>query len=392
MKKSVSMMKYLQTITLLLITVNSILAQDLPKELDRLYQEVTTDPGLHFNGTVLVAEHGKIIYQHSVGYANIGEKMLNSGSTRFHLASLSKVFTAVAVMQMVEKGKLKLDDSLVSFLPDFPYPEITIRELLSHTSGLPDFREIFELNKEPGSRKGLTNADIIPALRKYGRLAAPPGTKWSYSSVGYGLLALVVEKISKLNFQTYVSEFICEPGGMRNTYVLTPFYNYPDTSRAVPYINPGPTSASMKAGDSLRTDLSNPWQSIVGPGLVVSSAADLLLFDEALYGNRILQPATSKEMYTAVKLADGSIAKLDHAPINAGLGWGIDIDHSSGLIVSHNGGSPGVSTILLRNVEKNQTVIVLENTNNMGILAFGVNAMNILNHKPIRRFGPPTHP
>ena len=94
-------------------------------------------------------------------------------------------------------------------------------------------------------------------------------------------------------------------------------------------------------------------------------------------------------MYTTVKLKDGSYAKLDRAPIYAALGWGVDIDESSGQIVSHNGGSMGISTILLRNLKTHQTVIVLQNTDNMGILAFGINAMNILNGKPIRDFGPP---
>ena len=104
----------------------------------------------------------------------------------------------------------------------------------------------------------------------------------------------------------------------------------------------------------------------------------MLLFDIAFCGNQILLTATLNEMYTVAKLAYGSPAGLAHAPIYNGLGWRIDMDQSTGKVVSHNGGSPGISTFLLRNINSRQTVIVLENTDNMGPLAFGVNAMNIL--------------
>jgi len=144
------------TLLLLFIISNVVLAQDLPKELDQLFREVTTEPGQHFNGIVLVADHGKIIYQHTAGYANFSSRQPITISTRFELASLSKLFTAVAVMQLVKKGQLNLDDNLVKILPDFPYPAITIRQLLSHTSGLPDFQGIFVPLHDPAKEKALT--------------------------------------------------------------------------------------------------------------------------------------------------------------------------------------------------------------------------------------------
>ena len=367
---------------------NTVHAQNLQKELDHLFSEVTASQEEHFNGVVLVAEHGEIIYQNAKGFSDIGAQKMNTIRSRFQLASLSKVFTATAVMQLVEKGSLNLNDSFVKYVPSFPYPAITIRQLLSHTSGLPDFKDIYAEK----SRLPLNNSDMVPAIISYGKLVAPPGTRWYYSSVAYALLANLVEKITGLWFLlTTVNEHICKPAGMLHSYVLSPYTIHPDSLRAISYLPSG--SGPLTENDSVITELASPWQTIVGPGLMVSSAEDLLHFSESLFNNIILSAASQAEMYTPVKLSNGNFAELSHAPIYAGLGWGIDIDNSAGTIVSHNGGSPGISTILLRNLQKKQTVIVLENSDNMAILGFGVNAMNILNQKPIRKFGPgPGHP
>jgi CubicO group peptidase (beta-lactamase class C family) len=370
-------------IIFLFLTVHGLFAQNIPADLDKLFHQVSTDPQIRFNGVVLVAENDKIIYQNAVGFSNISTEKKNSIQTRFQLASLSKVFTATAIMQLVEKGVIQLDDPLTKYLPSFPYVDITIRQILSHTSGLPDFREVYR-EKSPHA---LHNSDMIPALVQFGPPASAPGTEWHYSSMGYALLANLVEKISGLSFPDYIQEFICKPAGMLHSYVLSPYIKHPDSLRAVNYLsNP---SGAITANDSIKLVLESPWQTIVGPGLMVSSAADLLSFSESLFANKILSAKSQLEMYTIVKLKDGTNAKLDRAPIYAALGWGVDMDESSGQIVSHNGGSMGISTILLRNLKTHQTVIVLENTDNMGILVFGINAMNILNGKPIRQFGPP---
>ncbi len=370
-------------ITYLFLMIHGLHAQNIPTELDKLFHQVSTDPEIRFNGVVLVAENDKIIYQNALGFSNISVERKNSIQTRFQLASLSKVFTATAIMQLVEKGSIQLDDPLTKYFPSFPYGDITIRQILSHTSGLPDFREVYR-EKSPHA---LHNSDMIPALIQFGPPSSAPGTDWHYSSMGYALLANLVEKISGLSFPDYIQEFICKPAGMLHSYVLSPYMINPDSLRAINYFSN--RSDALTANDSIKLVLESPWQTIIGPGLMVSSAEDLLSFSEALFANKILSAKTQLEMYTIVKLKDGTNAKLDRAPIYAALGWGVDIDESSGQIVSHNGGSMGISTILLRNLKTHQTVIVLQNTDNMGILVFGINAMNILNGKPIQEFGPP---
>jgi CubicO group peptidase (beta-lactamase class C family) len=376
--------KSLLLIVCVSLSIHVLCAQNISGDLDRLFLQVSTDSQIRFNGVVLVAENDKIIYQNAAGFSNIGNQQKNTPATRFQLASLSKVFTATAVMQLVEKGSIRLDDPLIKYLPAFPYAGITIRQILSHTSGLPDFRDVYRVK----SNHALNNADILPALVQFGPLSSAPGTEWHYSSMGYAMLAGLIEKVSGQPFPQYIQEHICMPAGMLHSYVLSPYIIHPDSLRAINYFSsdPGP----LTAHDSVRTILESPWQTIVGPVLMVSSVLDLLSFSQALFENKILSAKSQEEMYTIVKLKDGSNAKLDHAPIYAALGWGVDMDQSSGQIVSHNGGSMGISTILLRNLKTHQTVIVLENTDNMGILEFGVNAMRILNGKPTRSFGPPS--
>jgi CubicO group peptidase (beta-lactamase class C family) len=378
------LLKFILVNACILCSSHFLLAQNIPTQLDKLFLEVSSNPGFHFNGTVLVADGDKLIYQNAVGYADLTKKQKNTVETRFQLASLSKVFTATAVMQLAEKGRIRLDDPLVKYLSALPYPDITIRQILSHTSGLPDFSEVY---REKGNH-ALSNSDIIPSLIQFGPLHAKPGTDWHYSSMGYALLANLVEKISGQSFPDYIQENICKPAAMLHSYVLSPYIKLDDSLRAINYVSNGPSPIS--SDDSLRTMLESPFPTIIGPGLMVSSAADLLRFSEALFANKILTAKTQEEMYTIVKLQDGNNAKLERAPIYAALGWGIDIDQSCGQIGSHNGGSPGISTILLRNLKTHQTVIVLQNTDNMGILSFGVNAMNILCGKPVRQFGPPS--
>jgi len=286
------------------------------------------------------------------------------------------------VMQLKEKGEINLDDALIKYLPNFPFHEIRIRHLLTHTSGLPDF-EIFQTYRRQVIDKPLSLKDIILALKNTPTLLFAPGTHWRYSSVGFGLLALLVERVSAQPFSQYVQEKICKPAGMMNSYVDIENRGMHDQSKAMSYVS---SRGDISPADTLKTDLSNPFQNIAGPGLMVSSINDLLKFVEALNTNKLLSVATKDEMFTVAKLNNGAPAELEHAPLYQALGWGIDKDESVGRIASHNGGSPGISTMLLINLSKQQVVIVLENTDNHAPISFGVNAMNMLNDKPLIQF------
>ena len=197
--------------------------QNVQRDLDSYFLALSQNQ--EFNGNILFAENGGIIYQKSFGYADFKKKIKNTDSTLINVASISKNFTAIAVLQLKEKGKLRLDDTFIKYFPEFPYPEITIKHLLSHTSGLPDNEALLDsiISKNPG--KIITNVDIIPALilyKKAKELRFKTGEKkWGYSNIGYSLLALLIEKVSKQLFDVYLRKEIFIPAGMAHTYLQT---------------------------------------------------------------------------------------------------------------------------------------------------------------------------
>lgn len=349
--------------------------QALPAQLERIF----TLPNSPINGNVLVVDNGQVIYQKSFGFADVRNKLLNNQSSRFDLASITKTFTSTAILRLKDEGKLKLDDPFVKYFPDFPYPEIKIRHLLSHTSGLPDF-QIFEESVKKNPNKVLTNAAVIPALQEWKKpLGFKAGESWSYSNSGYCLLALLVEKLSESKFEVFIRQHIFEPAQMKESYFETEIRQNADPNRAYNQRYP------FLYSDQLEIVNGKPkWNSLIGNGGIISTTNDLLKFDQALYSGKILKLSTLEEAFTPMKLNSGENARSDSLD-NAfyGLGWFIFEDESAGKIVWHGGGRPGVVDIFLRNVTKKQTVIVLDNSFNRAVYRIGANAMNILNNKPL---------
>ena len=339
-----------------------------------------------FNGNVLITEKGKIVYDHSFGYADVeGARLLNENSC-FHLASVSKTITSTVILQLKDKGKLRLDDPVIKYLPDFPYPAITIRHLLSHTSGLPDF-QIFEALHREDTGRIFSNEDLIPALKRYDRPMPAPGEKWSYSNTGYALLALVVERISGMTFPAYLEKYIFKPAGMQHTYVQTSLLPVNDTGRTVNYDFPSYNPSRLKRVSSM-PHLRIPsviLGGIYGPGNVVSNTGDLLRFDEALYNGKLLKPATLEEAFTPARLNNGEKAAMGwgNGVSWYGLGWQILQDSSMGKVVWHTGGAPGMVTVFMRNLTRRQTVIVLDNVTHRKVHEDGMNTLYLLNKKQL---------
>ncbi|WP_080059377.1 serine hydrolase domain-containing protein [Spirosoma aerolatum] len=358
-----------------------VCAQAPQQQLDSLLKDLNRRHLI--NGSVLAAEQGKVIYQQAFGWRDQAHGRPNQTTTNFELASVSKVFTAVAIMQLEEQHLLALDGPVKRYLPDFPYPAITIRQLLSHTSGLPDF-DLFDADYSASPRRIMTNRDIIPALKKWGKLEKSPGQQWQYSSPGMGLLALVVETLSHRPFQQYLSEQIYKKAGMTATYTLVLGSVKNDTNRAIPYAYPYYFSTDFALADTMARHQKFLHQSggVEGPGLIVSNTTDLWRFTESLFTGRLLKPVTLAKMLTPQKLADGQLATARHYPgkVYFGLGWFILPDSSAGKLVFHSGFKPGTSTMLLLNVTKRQTVVLLDN--GLGAPVTAMNAMRLLNHQP----------
>lgn len=207
-------------------------------------------------GNILVTDKGKPVYEKPFGYADVSKQLPNTSSTSFMLASVSKIFTSVAILQLKEKGKLKLDASVSKYLPDFPYANISIRQLLSHTSGLPDY-QIFEGPNSDEPSRIFSNADFIPAIRNYkAGLLFQPGERWSYSNVGFGLLALIVEKVSGIAFQDYLSRYVFRPANMKHTYVSSQLLHVADYAEAL-RLNGKKEEAVMMYKESLQLNPRN---------------------------------------------------------------------------------------------------------------------------------------
>src|SRR6185369_11418343 len=171
-----------------------------------------------FNGNILVAEKGMLIYQQALGYADYNTKRMLNDSSVFELASLSKQFTAMGIMILKEKKRLNYDDNVKKFLPDFPYANITIRQLLTHTSGLPAYEDQFE--KHWDHSKIAHNKDIVDMLKQVqDTLFFTPGTKWKYSNTGYAILALIIDRVSGMDYNEFMSNNIFKPLDMEHSFI-----------------------------------------------------------------------------------------------------------------------------------------------------------------------------
>lgn len=336
-----------------------------------------------FNGNVLIAQNGNVLYKRSFGYADRAKKILNTKTSRFHLASTSKLFTAVAILQLKEKDRIKLNDPVTKYLPDFPYTNITVWHLLTHTSGLPDF-QIFEPYYQEDPKRILTNADLIPAIKSYGKLLFEPGEKWSYSSPGTALLATIIEKVTHLKFEQYLKKHIWDVSGMHNTYINSLNAFVKDEKRVKNYARPTIFSDSAQCADTMsrHRQFAQISGALIGPGLIVSDAYDLFLFDQALYAGKLLKQATMDEAFTPIKLNNGTYAHPEPflGKTAFGLGWFILTEDPSHKIVLHTGKQAGIVTLFIRDLTKKQTFILLDNSESYGLNNTTLNAMRILNN------------
>lgn len=327
----------------LTISVGSSQAQTTPVQLKTLDSALTI---LHqqamFNGTVLIAEKGKTIYKKAFGLANIQTNEALKTTSAFNLASISKQFMTMMVMMLQEKGKLRYDDKVQQYLPDFPYDNITIRHLLTHTSGLPEYFDLaLQYNNTLDT---LTNDKMLQLLIDHKpKLQFVPGAKWEYCNTGYLLLASVIEKTSGMAIANFFKEQITKPLGLNDTYIYT--LTMPSFPQNRVY------GFQRKNGRNVLNDLIR-LDGVVGDGNVYSSVEDLLKWDQALYTTKLVSTSSLQEAFTPVKLNDGTT-------YNYGFGWFIE---NNGKLLSHTGGWVGFLNEIVRDIEKKQTMIMLTNS------------------------------
>lgn len=305
-----------------------------------------------FNGTVLIAENGKPVYQKAFGYREYEKQIPLLTTDIFELASVSKQFTAMIIMMLKEKGKLSYDDSVSRYLR-IPYKGITIRHLLTHTGGLPDYQEI--MDKYWDKTKIAGNDDCIEYLDKY---APPvhfePGAKYEYSNTGYLLLASIAEKAGGMDFTDLCRKWIFQKLQMKNTGIRTLAEKKATANFAIGHMYITERSKYLRA-DSFPSSNYTIWLgNRKGPGRISSTAADLLKWDQALYTEKLVKRSTLAEAFSPMKLKNGSLSLY-------GFGWILKTDSLLGKIVWHNGDNPGYKTIIARYIDKKKTIILLSN-------------------------------
>lgn len=306
-----------------------------------------------FSGVILIAEQGRPVYHKAFGFRDFEQKIPLDTGDIFELASLSKQFTSMIIMMLQEEGKLNYDDSLLRYIAGLPYHGITIRHLLTHTSGLPDYQDVMDQHWDKSKVAG--NADNIDYLIRYHPpLLFEPGSRYTYSNTGYMLLASIAEKVSGQDFIELCRTHIFVPLGMRQTDIRTR-----DEKKNIPTFALGHIYVKEKdryvPADSFPEFNYAIWLgNRKGPGRISSTSTDLLKWDQALYTETLIKHSTLENALLPMHLTNDSIS-------NYGFGWEISFNPKEGRIVSHTGDNPGYKTEIVRYLDKNKTIILLNN-------------------------------
>lgn len=357
-------MRLLAIIWTIFLLFSFTFADERVEKIDKVLTELQKESS--FNGNVLIAEKGKIIYEKSFGYANYEKKELLSKDNIFDIASISKTFTAVAILKLEEKGKLKLDDKLTKYLPDLPYENVTIRQMLSHTSGIVEFQKPIIRKEVEGKNVNTTQLKNV-FVRIKPKLDFTPGTKWSYSNTNYSFLALIIEKVSGKSYAEFIDKYIFQKAKMKNSYISESGVPQNKKEKIVErYYRDGilsPIYINAKTLGFVKRYKST-YNNTVGSGNIHSIARDLYKYHKALQKGKLLKTKSLQKMYEPVKLTndkDYKVSPVRNYPSKYGLGWEIAIDNSQGKIVYHPGGEPGTRSYFLRNVTKDKCMIIMTN-------------------------------
>jgi CubicO group peptidase (beta-lactamase class C family) len=333
------------------------------------------EPGL----AALVRQDGKTVFSRGYGLRDIRSRRAVDAATGFRLASVTKQFTATAVMLLVKDGKLRYDQALTDVFPSFPaYGRgITVRHLLTHTSGLPDYEELMSAAEKAGARpwtaeRQIQDDEVLALLRgaKGGLFA--PGTSWAYSNSGYVLLGLVVARVSGEPFDEFLRQRVFAPLGMDRTLAFV---------RGKTEV-PDRAFGHARDGDGFREADQSPTSATLGDGGVYSNLGDLAAWDEALRTSALLSPARTKPALAPATLADGSPPRWPPGPpggdnlhpgepVSYGFGWFLDPWRGRAR-QWHHGSTSGFRSVIERFPDEGVTVVILANRDDLDLQALAL--------------------
>lgn len=295
-----------------------------------------------FNGNVLVAKKGKILYQNSFGWADYLHKDSLKITSKFELASVSKPMTGLAILQLVEVGKLKLDQLVSEFFPGFPYEGVTVRQLLTHRSGLPNY--VYFVDKIwPDRKEGMSNMDAINLMieHKPARYGKPDG-RFHYNNSNYMVLGAIIEKVSGQDFASYMDEHVFKPAGMKNTAALS----------RVKY-DKIPTDVIGHDRVWRRSVVQDYLDGPLGDKGIYSTVQDMYLLDLALKEGRLLDKALLDSAY--VPRSDAKRGVFSY-----GYGWRT-FSSNGAKIAYHTGWWHGFKNLYVRDLTNDITIVLLSN-------------------------------
>lgn len=305
-----------------------------------------------FNGSVLVAKDGNILYEKYSGKVDIRKSDSIKSSTSFHIASTSKTFTGIAILRLIQEGKLSLADTINKFFPGFPYTGITVKMLLNHRSGLPNYLYFMSNNKwgilpdGKWNKQMATNRDMLKMLiEKKPDVTGRPDGKFTYSNTNYALLALIIEEVTGKSFPEYMKEKFFTPLQMNNTFVFT----LKDTLTATPSFTATGTYWNNDFLDATYGDKN-----------IYSTPQDLLKWDQALYTNQVLEQPLLDSAFKAYSFEKPGIH-------NYGLGWRLQLLPNGKKVIYHFGKWHGNNAAFARLPDEKATIIILGNRFNRNI-------------------------
>lgn len=322
------------------------------KKIDAVMQELHRTRG--FNGNVLVAKKGKIVYEKAIGWADyLHRDSLKIGS-QFELASVTKTMTSTAILQLMERGKLTLDDNVKKFFPDFPYDGVTIRLLLTHRSGMMNYvyfiDDIYRKN-HLNQRKGLTNAEAMKMIADYKPTRFnEPNKRFLYNNSNFMVLGAIIEKVSGMSYAQFMQENVFKPASMAHTHVY---------SKAV-YDKIPVDVVGHDRGQWRYSVVQNFLDGPVGDKGIYSTIGDLFLFDRALRAGLLLKPATLDSAYVPRN-------PMVHGHFSYGYGWRT-FTAPGEEVIYHTGWWHGFRHIYLRDMKHDITIVLLTNLANGSLL------------------------
>lgn len=294
-----------------------------------------------FNGGIIVAKGGNIIFEKYKGFVNMSNGDLITAFTPLHIASISKTFTAMAVLKLQEEGKLNINDTITRFFPSFNYPGVTVKTLLNHRSGLPNY--LYFMEKAGWSTDSvISNNDVLTWLiNKKSEIKdiSTADTKFTYCNTNFALLALIIEKVSGLSYPDFMKKNIFDPIGLKNTFVH----------------HSGDNKMRSKSFDWKGREIPDNFLDIVyGDKNIYSTPQDLLLWDRALTDTSFLSVKSLEAAYTPYSNERPGIK-------NYGLGWRMNIYDNGKKIIFHTGWWHGNNAIFIRLLDADATIIVISN-------------------------------